>query len=322
MTRYFRKVIRIVAEDSPNVQLGLLQLARGEEPTDEVLVPGVLTYSEWRRRLATWDEVRKTVGLWAQFYKGAAIMLFPAERLDRAAERFRELRGRRRMVRGIGIDPGEGNANTTWVLMDELGVIDIESEKTADTSVVVPRTMALIRRTGISPTRVCFDRGGGGKQHADMLRARGFPVRTVGFGAKARTEVKHPGQVTLYREKRSVIEEKTTFKNMRCQMFFEVSDELNPANNLRGFAVPGPEYGPAAVELRRQLLVFERCYDENGVSYTNTKKPPALGSGKTPPGRPRSLLEVLGGSPDEADAFALARYAMMHQAVQQQAGVV
>ena len=68
--RYFRRVIRIKATDSPNVRLGLAQDRAGLTVTDEILVPGVLTYAEYRKRRATWDRVRQCIGLDGEFWKG------------------------------------------------------------------------------------------------------------------------------------------------------------------------------------------------------------------------------------------------------------
>jgi hypothetical protein len=42
MAKYFRRVIRIKAEDSPNVRYALAQIAAGKKPTGEVILPGVL----------------------------------------------------------------------------------------------------------------------------------------------------------------------------------------------------------------------------------------------------------------------------------------
>src|SRR5437667_99689 len=98
---YHRRVIRIPAEDSPNVRLGLAQRARGIEPTHEVLIPGMLTLAEYDLRRATWDKRRQCVGLDARFWEGAELLLFPPERLARAAAVARLLRGKPRRARAL-----------------------------------------------------------------------------------------------------------------------------------------------------------------------------------------------------------------------------
>src|SRR6266446_8686061 len=110
---FHRRVIHVRAEDSPNVRYALAQIAKGIKPTDEVLVPGILTWGEYKFRRATWDKVRQCIGLDGRFYEGAEVLLFPPEWLTRAADVARSLVGKPRKVEAIGIDTGEGGDLTT-----------------------------------------------------------------------------------------------------------------------------------------------------------------------------------------------------------------
>jgi hypothetical protein len=66
-----RKVIHIAAEESPNVAFALAEIAGGKKPSHTVVVPGLLTYEEYRKRRETWDIVRQTISLDGKFYQGA-----------------------------------------------------------------------------------------------------------------------------------------------------------------------------------------------------------------------------------------------------------
>ena len=91
--RYYRKIIKIRAEDSPNVRLALEQQRLGIIPTNEILVPGVLTWTECCKRRATWDAIRQCIGLDAEFYEGAELLLFPPEWLNRAEQLAARIKG-------------------------------------------------------------------------------------------------------------------------------------------------------------------------------------------------------------------------------------
>jgi len=182
---YRRKTIQIKAEHSPNVRLGLIQADKGKTPTDEILIPGVKGYGEYIDDRKYWDKIQQCVSLDAEFYEGEEIKLFPADRMvlaSTAAGEAGQRYGARRKGRTIGCDPGEGTANTSWTVGDEHGFIEQINKKTIDTSVIVDVTVRLMREYGVTPENVLFDRGGGGKQHADSLRRSGYNVRTVGFG--------------------------------------------------------------------------------------------------------------------------------------------
>lgn len=303
---YFRRVIRISAEDSPNVQLARAQQAAGIEPTGERVVPGVLTWDEYRQRLATWDEVRQCIGLRGEFWTGREALLFPPAWLDHAAALARGLVGHRRVAEAVGIDTAEGGDRTAMAAVDRLGLIELVSKRTPDTSVIRGEAIGFGRRHGVPPERWVFDAGGGGKEHADYLRADGCDVQTVGFGEACLPEI-HLG-MRLLGERIDNREERAAWDKRRAQMYAELSALLDPS------AGPGWAIAEGELELRRQLAPMPRLYDGEGRLWLPPK------SRKDPNSKVRTLREILGCSPDEADAVVLAVHGMVHEGVVMSAG--
>ena len=275
----FRKIIRITAEDSPNVITGI----------DEY--PGLINLAEYKHRREHWSEFKQTIGLDAQFYAGADLMLFPAAVLADAKERARTLPSRRYGV-AMGIDPAEGGDNTCWAIVDGKGLIMLVSKRTADTNVIIGETLQLIKQFAIEPGKVCFDAGGGGKQHADRLRAMGYPVQTVRFGESVSLDPKR-GIVPL-KHRLDVREEKYVYVNRRAELYGELSQKV-----AAGFGIPA-QYS----ELLRQLSLFPYHYDGEGRMYIPSKNK------RKPESKERTLIDIIGNSPDEADALAVAVHAM------------
>lgn len=271
----WRRVLRIRAEDSPNVRLALGQKRRAEPITGEVLVPGVLSFSEYERRRQTWDPMRQTICLDAEWYEGREALLFPPLLLDAAADRADALAaaGGPRRALALGIDSGEGRSHTVWALGDEEGLIDLWAVRTLDTAEVVRRTRAIAREHYLDPENVLFDRGGGGRQHADRLREMGLDVQDLSFGAAS-------------------TDDRGIYSGMRSQLFGQLEERLH-----RGWAIPR-----RFAELRRQLSVLPRRLDPEG-RLTLPKKS----------GGPDSLEAMLGRSPDEADAVALLVHMLSNQ---------
>ena len=292
-TRHFRKVIRITADDSPNVKFAKAQIARGEEPTGEMVVPGVLSWEEYCRRLRMFDEKEKSVSLYAIFYKGKEIRLFPKDILDLSKEAARKL-PRRSRGKYMGIDAAEGGDNTCWSIVDDLGLVFQLSIKTADTSDIPGKTIGLMREYGVDASNVLFDRGGGGKQHADVLRRRGYSVRTIGFGESA-NNISQPYQtasVTSTKKKVEVMESRYVYKNRRAEIYGKLSLAMS-----EGFAVP-----EMYDEVYRQLSLVPKNYDDGGRLFLPPKdKPHPNYTGDT-------LKKLIGCSPDEAESLGLANY--------------
>lgn len=309
MDRYWRKIIRIVAEDSPNVRLGLGQEANGEQATNDVLVPGVLTYHEYQKRRATWDEIRQCVGLDAQFYEGREVKMFPPLWLNRAAAVARQLQlsGQRRRALAIGVDVGEGVSDTSWAVVDGFGLIELRSQGTPDTSVIPAITLALMRQYQVAPEYICLDRGGGGKEHADRLRGQGHNVRTVAFGEPMLATIKY-SSIRPVKERLSQREEVYSYVNRRAAMYGELRQLLDPSNNPQGFAIPAHYQ-----RLRYELSCMPLKYDEEGRLFMlpKSRKNPNMVSKALP-----TLNEVIGHSPDDSDALVVAVHAMLTKPAQ------
>lgn len=322
---FWRKVIRIKAEDSPNVRFALWQQSQGIEPDNTIVVPGVKTWDEYQKNRATWDAHQQCVSLDADWYEGAEVKLFPKDWLDRAEQLADELGERRRTARGIGLDAAEGGDNTSMVAVDEYGVIDLVSKKTPDTDVIAGELLAFMIKHRVHASRVCIDRGGGGKQVADRLRkllrdrineadefhpwTLGWNVRTIAFGSGVE-EDPHYGStpVTTTVEdadgRLDIVEARYAFKNRRAQMYGELSD-------LKNFAIPRmyPQF-------RQQLAPIPKSRDGEGRLFL-------LPKGKSKPGsKEPTLTELIGHSPDEADALVLAVHAMLHRGTRRMAGAL
>ena len=308
--KYHRKIIRIKAEQSPNVRYALWQINQGMKPTNEIIVPGVLTYEEYINRRKTWNIIEQTIGLDAEFYEGAELKLFPKEWLDRAKEVARKL-PRNRKAEGIGIDPAEGGDKTAMVASDRLGVIECRSKKTPDTSVITSEALAFMQYHGLKENnhRVIFDRGGGGKQHADRLRKEGHKgIRTIAFGEPIIPDPKRGLTPIAHRKEQR--EERYTFKNRRAQLYGELRELLDPSLNPTGFGIP-EEY----TMIFDQLEKIPLTYDNESKLFLLPKTTPAKSD--LP-----SLTKLIGHSPDESDALVLSVHAWLHEARKVVAGVV
>ncbi len=296
--RYLRKVIRVRAEDSPNVALGLEQQRQGIEPTGDEILPGVISWNVYQYRRATWDPVRQCIGLDGQFYEGALSLLYPPTWINRA-ESIAENLPIKRKGEAIGIDTAEGGDTTCWAVCDKRGLIELVAEKTPDTSVICNRTIALMKEYDVQPKNVRFDRGGGGQQHSDNLRARGYAVDTVAFGESANPlAMRHP-RLKRWDDKQQELKERYTYRNRRAQMYYLLRLRLDPAETPIGFGIPA-----RYTELRRQMGPMPLKYDEEGRIYLPPK------SKKDPNSKVETIQEMLGCSPDELDALVLAVYVM------------
>jgi hypothetical protein len=295
LTGLKRKVIRVKAEDSPNVRLALAEIAAGLEPSGRVLIPGVKQYWEYAVNRRDWDQHQQCVSLDADWYQGQEILMYPPEWLNAAERRAAEISGLRRTAKAIGIDTGEGSADTSLAVVDDLGLIELESRKTPDTSEIPGWALAFARRHAVPPERVMFDRGGGGYEHACTMRKMGYNVRTVAFGSTITMDKKMRGVVSPLRDRVDKEEEKYAYKNRRAEMYHMLRLRLKG-----GFALPR-EY----VELRRQLAPVPLWYDEEGRIYLPPKQPKP-GDDEDKP----TMYKLLGCSPDQSDALVLAVYGM------------
>jgi hypothetical protein len=309
---YDRKVLKITADNSPNVRWAHYQIKHGMQPTDEVVTPGVLTWGEYQQRRRTWDKIRQCVGLDANFYEGAEVLLYPTAWLDRAHDIDLSLKGTKRRGKALGCDPGEGGDKTAWAIVDDRGLLHMESIQTPDTSKITGRTIALGREWGVPPERWLFDRGGGGKEHADRLRQMGYDCRSMGFGEAPYLEAKR-GLVRV-EERKENKEDRYAYKNRRAEMYGDLRTLLDPSATPLGFGIP-----MHCTELRRQLAPLPLWYDEEGRLFLPPKQ-------RKPTDKEDSekitINKLIGCSPDEADAFVLAVYAMSHKSRRIWAGAI
>jgi len=332
-----RKVIHVAAEASPNVRRAFVEMGVASwqeyldkrkagtlrrEPSGATLLPGVLSWAQYSHRRETWDAQEQAVGLDATFYQGRQLMLWPPDVLALSLRLALEMEssGRFRRAKGGGIDSAEGGDNTSLCAVDELGVVELVSLKTADTTRVVVEAVDFMRRHQLSPDRVCFDLGGGGKQHMDRLRKMGYDVRGVRFGAAVEKQLKRGH--TMFAEKKEVQEDQYVYRSRRAEMYYEGADLFVRREGIGGkveggFAVPFHKGGPYA-SLKIQLSKVPRLKDDEGRMIM-------LGKGQLTEqdqkaGRTKTLIQLIGHSPDEMDALVLAIHAMLHKVFQQKAG--
>ncbi len=328
--RNYRKVIRLKAEDSPNVKRGLQMQAKGLKPDGKVVIRGLLEWNEYLIRLRTWDENRKKVGLGAQFDESPDALLFPPEWVAVAREWNVRLNLGKvvRKAESMGCDSAEGGDDTTWTIVDKYGVLEVIAMKTPNTTVIPSKTIELGEKWGISPLRWVFDRGGGGKQHVDRLREMGYQVHAVGFGEKVELPIKPGTQKKTFQVRRAIKDQGHTYLNRRAQMYHEASLLLDPSpvydeggieQDPELFALPaGGEYD----ELERQLTAIPKyarigerewsMWDSEGKIRMLPKTRKSGTSGGSEEVKELCLTDLIGRSPDHADSFVLAVYGMLH----------
>jgi hypothetical protein len=307
---FTRKIIRIQAVDSPNIRIALAQLAMGMKAGDQgfapLLIPGLRDYGTYVLKRQTLDKILQCVQLDADFYEGSELKLWPPEWLNHCADLAVRFARMRRWAKALGVDTAEGGDKTAFTVGDEMGVLECLSLKTPDTNIIHKMVIALGRKYNVSPHNWIFDRGGGGKVHADRLRADGYPVRTIDFGQRASSNEPKNTEKHL-QEKLEEYEERTIYESMRAEMYAEFSLRCDPRHPLGGYAIPLD--GDACVELHRQLSYMPKLYGSDGKLYMlpkNKRRADAKLGEKT-------LSELLGCSPDEADSAVLMYWGLTHQ---------
>ena len=327
--KYLRKVIRITAEDSPNVQLAMRLRDAGKPIDGRVLVPGILTWDEYVTRRATWDVVRQCVGLDAKFWRGADLLLYPPDWLNGCEREVLRARCLQAPATALGCDPAEGGDKSSWAVVNNWGLKRLISMKTPDTNVIPTMTERLMLEHAIPPERVMFDRGGGGKQHADNMRAwrtpkwpKGCMVGTTAFGESPSLVLKRG--LRAIQERTEMKEEQYVFVNMRAEMAYELRLLMDPAQNPDAWYIPAGVCGDpsdSTTRLRDQLAEIPLLYDGEGRIWMLPKNKPSEEVIKRKMAK-KTLVELVGHSPDEMDAVMLAVRAMKHGKKRVVAGAV
>ena len=188
--------------------------------------------------------------------------------------------------------------------------------KTPDTTQIVNMTLGLMKQWNIPPENIFFDRGGGGKQHSDRMRELGFQTKTVAFG-EAATPPKRRGHSTVDMRTKDT-KKSYIYKNRRAELYGELRNLLNPLGPY-SFAIPSKllyrsrsNGGPSLYD---QLRLMPLLYDGEGRMYLPPKRKK---NAKDPA---ETLIEILGCSPDESDALALAAYGLLHKPVRRLVGM-
>jgi hypothetical protein len=237
--------------------------------------------------------------------------MFPKEWLQRAVDLHARL-PRNRKGKAIGIDSGQGRAETAMACVDDFGLIDLQWKKTPDTNVIIGDALAFMRKHGVPAQNVLFDHGGGGKEHADRLKALGYGVRAVGFGETLMLPPKRG--LTLVESRLENRAERYVFKNRRSEMYGELRELLDPTG-VRQFAIP-PEFYEALYD---ELYPIPLCYDGEGRLDLPPKD---RARGQEAQENKPTLVELIGHSPDKADALVLAVHGLLHKAKQMVAGAI
>lgn len=320
---YDINVIKIPASLSPNVRLAQAEVRAGKPMSRRIIVPGCMDIDDYNFRMKTYDPVKKAAGLFAEFYEGEEVRVFPQEWLMHSQIRGDALLGKPRMDRRtLGIDPAEGGDNTVWTVVDELGLIEQCALRTTNTAMIKGRTLALMKKHNIKPEDVIFDRGGGGKEHADYMRDAGYAVRSIGFGESPSDPDEHLTGWTDPEDRSMLKEERYVYKNKRAQFYGCLRERMNPDRYLNVklddngepledlplqrnadvvFGIPS-KY----TELIRQLSPLPLLYDGEGRMYLPPKDNPS------PTYKGVTIKKLLGSSPDESDSLVLAVFALSY----------
>lgn len=318
MPTFDRKVIRITALESPNVREGeRLRREYPSMPLSEVfarstLFDGLLTYQHYLSHRRNWDAMRQAAGLDAVFYEGPGIKLFPSEWLDNAARLAERIQWNRVNRNCLGVDAAEGGDNTSWAVVNQQGCPFMRSKKTKDTSDIPGETLAVMREWNVRPEDVCFDRGGGGKQHADQLRRRGYPVRTVAFGERLMLEPKRG--IRTFGERKEVVEDRYVYKNRRAEMYYELAANKEFAIAAEILWRKRTDGGPS---LGDQLARFPRLIDDDGRYWLPSK---GIMTDEMEKQGVKTLTQLIGCSPDEADGLVIGHWTLRNPQRRMQAG--
>lgn len=321
-TGLLRKVIHISCKDSPNVQLGELLRNAGVPGPYPTVVPGVLSYPEYRRRLKIWDKIKIHMRLHGLFYEGDETLLYPPDWLDIAEQVYERLcpngyeasygHNSHDPATAMGVDCGAGRDLSCWTMINPKQLIRQVGIPTPDTMKIVHRTIKYMNDYHIPAEKVAFDAGGGGKQIADRLREMGYHVKTVFFGESpmpAKGE-----RVKKTKEKEGHAERRQAYKNRRAEMYGMLRELLDPSINDQTFGIPVELH-----ELRKELAIMPLMYDLEGKMFLPPKDRPPTASTNS---EIITIKKLLGHSPDRADSIVLAVFAQFGRPTRRRVGAL
>ena len=164
-------------------------------------------------------------------------------------------------------DPAEGGDNTAWAVINaRQGLVYLHARRTSDTTDIPNETLALMREWRVDDQDCGFDRGGGGKIHADILRSRGHNVKTIAFGESVKNDP-HRG-MRQFGEKLDIKEDRYAYRNLRAQMYYELALDTE-------FAMPSKFLDRNRINgthsLRWQLSKIPRLLDDEGCYWLPSK---------------------------------------------------
>jgi hypothetical protein len=296
-----RKIIHIDGErDSPNVIYGKRWTSEKRFGLPATILPGVLSYSEFLERLTMPPDERRG-RLHGLFPSQGASHIYTSEVLDFAARIWAKINAEanapiiKRGRRAMGVDVAAGGDWTVWTIVDRFGVVQKERRKTPNTAIIPGITIKLADRAKINPEDILFDSGGGGLNEANHLRDKGYAVQDVSFAAKSN----YPDE----------------YRSMRAELYGEAAKMMAlDAKTIAMTALPLPAWlkgwvymaiPPDDILLRQDLAVLPKKFDgeERLVLPPKNRKNTKHGANE------KTVVEMLGWSPDDGDSFVLACYA-------------
>jgi hypothetical protein len=317
---YLRKVHHVDGRDSPNVRLAMRCKAEGKPVPKKPTIPGILSYEQYVERDATLAPSDKRPRLHGLFNDETTCKIFPASWLDLAQKIYRHLKAgepdRKESLRrwlhwwgypfGLGVDCAMGGADlSAWAVFGRFGVVHVEVADTPNTRKIMGNTIRLMRRFKIRSQYVAFDRAIG-KGIADEMREKGRDVNDVGFGEAAYEKGKYANmRAELHAELAKAMQrmvDDNSQPTMKTKRLLET-----PRNKWRKkWRLSWPSVAlPENADLRQELFVLPSGVDSKGRLRLPPKEPTSRSRGNSEV----TVKEMLGRSPDRADAVVLSRWA-------------
>lgn len=300
-----RKVIHISAFDSPNVQAGLHKLREAREAGVEGPVsaptpmPGILTWMEFLYRMANWDADAIKMRVKGEFLdEGQTLLITPAT-AERAAQAWWLIMGQKRGPYVIGVDVAMGGRDkSVWCVADRLGVVQLLVKDTPNTMLICGVTKNLMAQYNVPGKRVGIDIGGG-KSVCDRLHEIGRLVQEIAFGTTAdNSKVYKNKRAEMYGSLASLMDVSTwSIEYDLVESDDEDGDDVEGevlTKSSRCFAIP-----PDDAKLREELTAMPRLWDSEGKMFLPPKE-------RSNDSKQKTIRELIGRSPDRADACAIA----------------